>query len=169
LLAATTRRNLAELAYLTHQENFLRGKDRVLSEATSEIKGIISDQPYYDQMVKRLEEKVDEKKREYRNWQDEAQRQKIGRATKEAQAETKYTILEPATIPLTPSSPERKKIGAIGLLLGLFIGVSAVVLIEMNDQSVTTIEDIERLLGLEVVGTIPNLTDVPRTKGTKAA
>jgi capsular polysaccharide biosynthesis protein len=37
------------------------------------------------------------------------------------------------------------------------------------DHSIKRIEDIEELLGLEVVGTIPNIDESAQPKGVKAA
>lgn len=168
-LPANARGDVSELIFRVHEIDFLRGKEKSLAGAMNDIKGIIAGQPYYDQKVKRLEGKVDEKRKEYTNWQDEAQRQKIGRASKEAEAETRYTILEPASIPLAPASPNRVKISLMGLALGLIMGGCAVVISEVVDHSIKRIEDIEELLGLEVVGTIPNIDATTQPRGVKAA
>ncbi len=168
-LAPAARNEAGEFVYRTHEIRFLQRKREILAAAINEIRGVIAGQPYYEQMVKRLESKVEEKKKEYLNWQDEAQRQKIARASKEAEAETRYTILEPATIPLEPSSPDRGKITLMGLALGLVLGGCAVVVAEVVDHSIKRVEDIEELLGLEVVGTIPNIDASSQAKGMKAA
>lgn len=167
--AVAAQGDLGEYIYLTHQLEFLSGKERVLAEAIAEIKGLIAGQPYYDQMVKRLEDKLAEKKKTYQTWQDEADKLKIRRATTEAEAETKYTILEPAAIPLEPASPNRIKIALMGLALGIVLGGCAVVIAEVVDHSIKRIEDIEELLGLEVVGTIPNIMQAAQPKGAKVA
>lgn len=161
--------DLGEFIYRTHQLDFLTGKERVLGRAIAEIKGLIAGQPYYDQMVTRLEDKLAEKRKTYQTWQDEADKLKIRRATTEAEAETKYTILEPAAIPLEPASPNRFKITLMGLALGIVLGGCAVVIAEVVDHSIKRIEDIEELLGLEVVGTIPNIVQASEPKGTKVA
>ncbi len=167
--AATAQADLGEYLYRTKQLEFLAGKERVLSAAISEIKGLIAGQPYYEQMVKRLEDKVTEKRKTYQTWQEEADKLKIRRATTEAEAETKYTILEPAAIPLEPASPNRVKIALMGLALGIVLGGCAVVIAEVVDHSIKRIEDIEELLGLEVVGTIPNIEQASQPKGAKVA
>ncbi len=163
-LSDSEKDDVSEFIYRTHEIEFLRQKQAILSEATTNIKGIISGMPYYEQMVKRLEEKVTEKKRTLNTWQDQADKARIRQATTEAEAETKYSILEPASIPLSPSSPNRLKITLMGLALGLLLGGCAVILTEVLDHSVKRIEDIEELLNLEVVGTIPNIEEASRVK-----
>lgn len=163
------QQDLGELVYRSNQLAFLAGKQEILGGAITEIKGLIAGQPYYDQMVKRLEDKLAEKRKTYQTWQDEADKLKIRRATNEAEAETKYTILEPASIPLEPASPNRVKITLMGLALGIVLGGCAVVIAEVVDHSIKRIEDIEELLGLEVVGTIPNIEQSAHVKGAKVA
>ena len=156
--------DIAEFVYRDREIEFLRQKQTILSEATTNIKSIIAGMPYYEQMVTRLEEKVAEKKRTLSTWQDQSDKARIRQATTEAEAESKYSILEPASIPLSPSSPNRLKITLMGLALGLLLGACAVILTEILDNSVKRIEDIEELLQLEVVGTIPNIEEASRVK-----
>lgn len=166
---AAAQADLGEYIYVANQLEFLAGKERVLGSAINQIKGLISGQPYYDQMVQRLESKAAEKRKTYQTWQEEADKLKIRRATTEAEAETKYTILEPAAIPLEPASPNRVKIALMGLALGIVLGGCAVVIAEVVDHSIKRIEDIEELLGLEVVGTIPNIVHATQPKGANVA
>ncbi len=163
-LSESESEDVAEFVYRANEIEFLRQKKDILSEAVSNIKSVIAGMPYYEQMVKRLEEKVEEKRKTLSTWQDQADKARIRQATTEAEAETKYSVLEPASIPLSPSSPNRLKITLMGLALGLLLGGCAVVLTEVLDHSVKRIEDIEDLLDLEVVGTIPNIEAATRVK-----
>jgi capsular polysaccharide biosynthesis protein len=54
----------------------------------------------------------------------------------------------------------------MGLGLGILLGVCAMILAEVVDHSIKSIEDIEELLGLEVVGTIPRIEDETTMKKT---
>lgn len=163
-LTSSEKSEVSEFIYRTHEIDFLREKREILSEANNNIRNVIAGMPYYQQMVKRLEEKVEERRRTLNTWQDQADKARIRQATTEAEAETKYSILEPASIPLSPSSPNRLKITLMGLALGLLLGGCAVILTEVLDHSVKRIEDIEELLNLEVVGTIPNIDEATKVK-----
>lgn len=169
--SASLQADLGEFIYRRYQIGFLNGKDQILRSAVQQIRGVVAGTPYYDQMVESLQKKVDGKRSIYDKWQTQATGVNIQQATTSAEAETKYRILEPATIPLAPSSPNRVKITLMGLGLGILLGVCAMILAEVLDHSVKTIDDIEELLGLEVVGTIPRIEDqttakkVARTRG----
>jgi polysaccharide biosynthesis transport protein len=116
-----------------------------------------------------LQNKVDGKRSIYEKWQTQSTGVSIQQATTSAEANTKYQILEPATIPLEPSSPNRVKITLMGLGLGLLLGVCAMIMAEVVDHSIKSIEDVEELLGMEVVGTIPRIEDETTVKKVRTA
>lgn len=73
------------------------------------------------------------------------------------QAVSRYKVIEPAKLPLTPFSPNRKKIIAMGILLGMVIGGAAVLLVELLDKSFKRVEDVEEYLNLPVLGVAPHI------------
>ncbi len=161
--------DIGELAYRRYEIIYLNGKSQILKSAVQQIRGVVAGAPYYDQMVETLTKKVEDRRSILDKWQTQATGINIQQATTSAEAETKYRILEPATIPLEPSSPNRVKISLMGLGLGILLGVCALILAEVVDHSVKNIEDIEELLGLEVLGTIPKIDDDTKTKKVRAA
>jgi capsular polysaccharide biosynthesis protein len=58
---------------------------------------------------------------------------------------------------LAPIYPDRLRIIALGCALGLVLGFAAVLLAEVLDNSLRSIEDTEDYLGLKVLGTIPRI------------
>ncbi|MCK4605820.1 MAG: hypothetical protein KAU35_00850 [candidate division Zixibacteria bacterium] len=78
-----------------------------------------------------------------------------------AKDRTKYKIIEPARIPLVPFWPDKKKIVVMGILLGLVIGGAAVFLAEMMDNSFKRVDEVEQLLDLPVLATIPRIDKLP--------
>ncbi len=74
-----------------------------------------------------------------------------------AKERTTYRVIEPARIPLTPFWPDRKKVLAMGVMLGLLLGGVSVFLVEIFDDSFKKKEDVERELGLPVLATIPRI------------
>ena len=72
-------------------------------------------------------------------------------------ANSRYQVIEPASVPLEPSKPNRVKISVMGAILGLILGGAAVLVAELLDVSFRKIEDVERELGAPVLATIPNI------------
>jgi len=68
-------------------------------------------------------------------------------------------IVEQPSEPLTPGKPKRTAIAAVGLMLAMLLGLTAVVIAESVDQSVRGSRDIRRVLGLSPLGVIPEIQD----------
>lgn len=68
-------------------------------------------------------------------------------------------ILDPAQLPTSPDSPKPKLNMAIAFFLGLMVSVGVIFLLEYLDNTVKSPDDIEKLLGVSVIGTIPFVTD----------
>jgi capsular polysaccharide biosynthesis protein len=69
-------------------------------------------------------------------------------------------ILDPAQFPTTQDSPKPLINIAIAFFLGLMVSVGLVLLLEYLDNTVKTQEDIEKSLGIPVIGLIPYVADV---------
>lgn len=75
-------------------------------------------------------------------------------------------ILDTATVPLSPSGPNRLLFMAIGVVLGGMVGVFAVFVLEFLDRSVKTPKDIENKLKLRIIGVIPDY-DIESREGVE--
>lgn len=67
------------------------------------------------------------------------------------------TTLESATKPSHPSSPNVKKNAAIGALAGVFLAVVGILVAEVLDDRVRRPEDIEEVLGMPLLGVVPDV------------
>ncbi|MBK9303148.1 MAG: hypothetical protein IPM94_04480 [bacterium] len=61
--------------------------------------------------------------------------------------------------PGAPIEPDKNKLSLMGFALALALGVGLVVVAEMMDRSFKSVRQIERTLGLKVIGTLPVVTD----------
>lgn len=67
------------------------------------------------------------------------------------------TTLESATKPSHPSSPNVKKNAAIGALAGAFLAIVGILVAEVLDDRVRRPEDIEEVLGMTLLGVVPDV------------
>ena len=67
------------------------------------------------------------------------------------------TTLESATKPSHPSSQNVKKNAAIGALAGVFLAVVGILVAEVLDDRVRRPEDIEEVLGMTLLGVVPDV------------
>ncbi len=68
---------------------------------------------------------------------------------------TSVKVIDHASLPLNPTTPNVKLNTAIGLLLGLILSVLLVLLLDMLDNTVRTEDDIKAITDLPVLGVIP--------------
>ena len=66
-------------------------------------------------------------------------------------------VMDEAIIPKDPISPNKKLNMAIALVLGLMISMGIAFLLEYSDSTIKTESDIQRYIGLPVLGVIPKI------------
>ena len=79
---------------------------------------------------------------------------RISEGMEEHQKGEKFTLIDPASYPGKPVSPNRLLIRLAGLVLSLGVGVGCVALAEHLDHSVKSSDELVRLTGLPVLGSI---------------
>lgn len=72
------------------------------------------------------------------------------------------TVVEHASKPFSPVRPNKVKILALAIMFGLSIGAGGLLLTEFSDTSFRSVEEVERELGLKVLGTIPRFEKTGR-------
>lgn len=74
---------------------------------------------------------------------------------KEMMNEDQITIIENGSLPSSPSSPNLNKNIILSLIAGFAVSVSAILIVKIFDDTIITREDVEKRLGLNVIGEIP--------------
>jgi polysaccharide biosynthesis transport protein len=64
-------------------------------------------------------------------------------------------VLATATPPFLPASPKILTNAVLSMVIGLVLGIGAVILLEMIDRRVRTVGEVSELLGLPVLGVLP--------------
>ncbi|WPZ31552.1 polysaccharide biosynthesis tyrosine autokinase (plasmid) [Sulfitobacter sp. OXR-159] len=67
-------------------------------------------------------------------------------------------LLSRAVVPPAPSAPQKKRVLALSLILGLIVGAAAVLFREMAQNTFRTPEDLEAKTGYSVIGQIPKIS-----------
>jgi succinoglycan biosynthesis transport protein ExoP len=79
---------------------------------------------------------------------------RIAEGMEEHQKGEKFTLIDPASFPETPASPKRWLILLAGLICSMGAGLGSVALAEQLDHSVHSGDELVRLTGLPVLGSI---------------
>lgn len=124
----------------------------------------VVDTPNRDMDISRLQADVEQQRALYNAFQQQSAAAQIAEAFQNAKVSGRFVVMEPATRPLSPTKPNRVLIVTLALVLGLLVGVGTVLVVEHNDQSMKNAEDVENLLGLPVIGTIPRVEELERRR-----
>ncbi len=135
--------------------DILKSRRNQLQLSLNKIDERINQLPRLQAELDELERRVEDA-RKYRD-AFRSEEATVAILSERARERTKYRIIEPARIPLAPYWPDRRKIIAMGVLLGLMLGGAAVFLSEMFDHSFKRVEDVSEVLQLPVLATIPRI------------
>ena len=75
----------------------------------------------------------------------------------EAEKLSNIRIIDPARIPEWPLIPRKKLNLALGFLFGAFLGIALVFFLDFLDQSISSVEDLEKYTDFELLGAIPHI------------
>ncbi|MBN2124645.1 MAG: polysaccharide biosynthesis tyrosine autokinase [Deltaproteobacteria bacterium] len=76
---------------------------------------------------------------------------------RQAEKPEEVTIVKPALLPTRPINPPKTAAtGAMGVLIGLVLGLVTAFIVETFDTSLGAIEDVEETLGTQVLGVVPH-------------
>ena len=78
-------------------------------------------------------------------------------------------LIYAAEVPGGPSGPNVKRNSVLAAMLGMVATVIVLVLIHLLDDTIRTEEDVERYLGLSVLGVIPDTNDINTAAENSAA
>jgi polysaccharide biosynthesis transport protein len=68
-----------------------------------------------------------------------------------------FRVVEPATLPLGPSTPRRSRLLMMGLLAGLGLGFLAAFALEQMNATIVNVRELQNYTDLPVLGALPNL------------
>lgn len=105
----------------------------------------------------RLQDEVDRTRTLVSTFKEGQMQARIGEQAGKTQLSTTVSIIEPPSKPVSPVRPDKIKILVLCFLFGATVGAAGLLLTEFTDSSYRSVEDVERQLGLRVLGTIPRV------------
>lgn len=136
---------------------FMAAKRTALEKGMGKLKAQLARDPDIEVTLDRLQSEVNRYRDLYNLFVQHAQYAAIDQSAKKIEAQSKYIIVQPAAIPLSPVSPNRFRMLLLGLFIGIALGGGIVILLEMIDDSFKTVEQVSDSLHLTVLATIPRI------------
>lgn len=147
-----TQRQVAQLDL-----DMLKLEKKELESFLEEYRSGVSRQPVREMEVLEAQKQVDDLAAKLYAFQNQTVRSKLGQDLQASSADELFRIISPANRPLAPKPQNETQILLIALFGGLGFGVGAVYLLEFFDHSFKSVDDIESLLGVSVLGVIPKI------------
>jgi len=156
-----TRKLLEDLFNVQFELDVLYKRNNELKLAMDDLRSRIDAVPEYQARLDQLNREVAAARDLRDKFKEQQESSQISQALLR---ESKYNVIEPAKVPLSPFKPQRKKIVLLGFLLGLAIGGAATLLTEVLDKSFRKVEEIEDALGFPVIGVVPHINSLKKFK-----
>jgi uncharacterized protein involved in exopolysaccharide biosynthesis len=154
-LAADYRPLVVEFFYQQVEIEALRQKRVRLDAYIREFRNQVATAPQRETELARLRQEVERNRDVYNTFVNAARTAQISREAANTDLGASVFLIEGATKPLTPVRPNKLKILILAFLLGVGIGAAGLLLTEFTDSSFRTVDDVEKTLGLKVLGTVP--------------
>lgn len=120
--------------------------------------------PNREMDITRLQAEVERARTLYSTFQQQSAAAQIAEAFQQAKMSGRFVIMEPATRPLSPGKPNRPLVVLLAFVIGAVVGVGTALVVEHHDQSVKNVDEIEALLGLPVLGQVPRVDELQRSR-----
>jgi tyrosine-protein kinase Etk/Wzc len=165
-LAVQRQMTLTDLELLNRHKAILEGLVQTYKQS-------LTLRPSQDLELMQLQNNVSTLEEIVRTFEDQVRGTQWVEDLRRSDAEVRYNITDPAKQPITPNTAEQPKMLIMAFFGGLGLGAGLVYLIEFFDHSFKTVEDVEQVLGLTVLGTVPKIdfgeTNRAKQKGPLAS
>lgn len=147
------RQMQAVASSLTREYESAVATERALESALATAKGSVQNVNRQEFQLGVLEREVDSNKQLFDMFMSRAKETQESSDLQSAVAR----VIDPAVAPRIPVKPNKPQVIAIALVLGLFIGMLASLLLDKLDNTVKGIEDAERRFRVPVLSALPEL------------
>jgi polysaccharide chain length determinant protein (PEP-CTERM system associated) len=160
---------------LVSQLNEVNTELKILNERREQIEREITiynrrveNTPRWEQEIIQVQRQAEGLRERYQDLQSKLSAAQLTQNLENTQKGEKFQIFDPASFPLDPAKPNRLLILAVGLAGAFGIGLLLAIAAEFVDQKFWTSKEIPELLGLQVLGEIPEILSEDEVKRKKA-
>lgn len=115
--------------------------------------------PMLQRQYDRVRREVENNRAIYQAFLESKTSAQISEAVQSSKLGLKFEVVEKARKPLSPVKPNKLKVIVIALMFGCAAGTGAMLVSEYIDDSFRSVEEVEKVLQLPVLGTIPKTVD----------
>ena len=146
---------ITEYFFQRKQTNFFRSIERRLGGFVEQYRGNISRRPQLEREESKLVHEVETNQAIYDAFLESKTSAQINEAIQSTNLGVRISVIEKADRPITPVKPDRLKIVVIAAMFGMICGLGSILMTEYMDDSFRSVDEVQRILKLPVLGTIP--------------
>ena len=117
----------------------------------------IEETPQHERVIDDMRREYDAGESQFHALLDKQLNAKLAAGLASSETGVVFAIVEPATVPTAPFSPQRARLMLMGLAAGLGLGLVMAFVLEQNDTTFGTVDDFQTFTTLPVVGVIPSI------------
>lgn len=140
----------------------IKNREQAIASITAQIgdyQARLNEEPIREQQLADLTRGYDQSKASYDELLKKKNDSAMATSMELLQQGERFRILDPPSLPLKPSFPNRLKFCAIGLAVGLMLGICAVAAAEMMDDRLYDEKELRKLLPGSVLSEFPVIPD----------
>ena len=157
-----------QLSDIDSQIESIEEQKTSIEQDLEELQGSIEATPRNSIKLDELERELSNLRSEYQAATQSLVAARTGERIESTAKGQRITVLEPATVPRAPTSPNRPLIAAASVGAGLGLGLAIVVLLELLNASIRRPVEITNKLGFMPLGTLPYIR-TPRERRRRKA
>jgi len=148
---------ITEYFYQQYILDSLKFQKRKLDGYIEQFKKNLARRPFLEREFNRVSHEVETNRAIYQAFLESKTSAQISEAVQSTNLGLRINIIEQPEKPLTPVKPNKIKIILLALIFAGACGLGAIVVTEYLDDSFRSIVEVERMLKLPVLGTVPKM------------
>lgn len=162
------RQMRAEIESLDRQIAFKESEERRVRAEIAEYQRRVEAVPGLESEFAALTRDYDTQQTAYKELLAKSETAKLAANLEEESIGERFRVVDPAQVPVRPLPSQRIRSNAIGLAIGLVLGLGVAMLLELRDKSFRTEADVLDVLSLPVLATVPYVeTEAEKVRGQK--
>lgn len=139
----------------------------VLTTRIDDYQARLNAEPAVEQQLADLTRGYEQSQSDYNDLLKKKNESEMATSMEEMQQGERFMILDPPSLPLNPDFPNRLKFCEIGLGIGLALGLTFVLVLEVLDDRIHSGQEIRMLLPMPIIAEIPTIISLAEERGKK--
>ena len=137
--------------------NDYAGEQSGLASQIGHLEARVQSTPLHENAIAELSRGYEATKLRYNTLLTKQQEARLATGLERVNKTMSFKLMEPATLPLGPSTPRRSRVLLLGLFAGLALGLLAALALEQKDTTFSSIGEFQAFSTLPTLAALPNL------------